>query len=547
MDTQNYLRASQQPTSNMRPTSLLILLSGICSVIITLASYLFGTVDRDFVFNSDSMYLPMLFDDLFKENGSFSAWYLTPAPGFFPDMLLFFISRFLSKNTLLNFALFAIVQVGLSYLSTLLMIRNFELNPQKRQAHYFTFSLFFLSAIAFFSFRGYVPYVHIFLPVYRFGAIFNTLILTTCLFWAFNQRHIIAYFGIGLICSLGIATDLMFLPMAIIPAIASIIITHLICKHHSKKPGIFVLISITLSSVLGWFIKQLSTRNTMSHYIGFGYTSPWGQLKILASLMIESFLQHPLIPVITLAFYILLILKLLAFLKSKSRKEQDASLFKKLYVLLFLLISPLITSAVVVWNGVITGAIHELRYVSNFYWFPICFSWMVFHFQWMRDRSLKILIIGWLTAIFLHLFSTPIGSFKTNYYPPIAECVDAAIAQYEEQSGERLDEGLSLYWEAKLISHFSQKDMSVLQVAGDLSPYLWIINEDWYTDQVYDFAVLAHDSPQAKLGPTVPYQPSKDIITALNGAPKATQMCFSADGRKFEIMLYGAEQLRVKP
>ena len=66
------------------------------------------------------------------------------------------------------------------------------------------------------------------------------------------------------------------------------------------------------------------------------------------------------------------------------------------------------------------------------------------------------------------------------------------------------------------------------------------MNKDWYTDQVYDFAVLAHNDRQ------FPYLPFKDKIVLLNGEPKATKFWSLADVRKFEIMLYGSEGLRVR-
>jgi len=39
--------------------------------------------------HSDALYLPVLFDDLLKRGGSLSDWLLTPAPYFFPDMLVY--------------------------------------------------------------------------------------------------------------------------------------------------------------------------------------------------------------------------------------------------------------------------------------------------------------------------------------------------------------------------------------------------------------------------------------------------------------------------
>ncbi len=76
------------------------------------------------------------------------------------------------------------------------------------------------------------------------------------------------------------------------------------------------------------------------------------------------------------------------------------------------------------------------------------------------------------------------------------------------------------------------------QFLPDLSPYLWINNEDWYADRQYDFAVLTapEQSPEAI--------PMKKTILSLNGMPKEIKTCSLSNGRSFEIMVYGSEKLK---
>lgn len=49
-----------------------------------------GDWDLGFFFSSDSLYLPSIYRDVFERGGSLWDWSLNPAPNFFPDMLLFF-------------------------------------------------------------------------------------------------------------------------------------------------------------------------------------------------------------------------------------------------------------------------------------------------------------------------------------------------------------------------------------------------------------------------------------------------------------------------
>ena len=516
-----------QLVSQARKVYLWIFVTGVFSVVITIVSYLFGTVDRNSVFTSDTMYLPMLFDDLVRHGDSFFSWYLTPAPGFFPDMLLFFVSRIFVNNTLLNFAVFAAFQVILSYLVSLMMIHAYDKQQSIRLARSLVFGTFFLAAISIFAFRGLVPYVHIFLPVFRFGSIFNTLILTTCIFWAFNTRLGLAEIGIGLICLLATATDIMILPMAVIPAISSIILVTWMSRTFSKSSGILLLSVIVSCSFMGWLVKESTTKNTFSHYIGLAHTSFADQFKLLIQLIYEGFGQNVLLAGIVLGFYLLVGLNLFSRLKLFREQPRAANSDKELYILIFLVISPLITCATVLLNGILTGDIHELRYISNFFWLPIFFSWVALRPSWMQKRGLQFALIGLMSYIVLSLFSMPISSFGMDYYPPLVQCIDGAVSEYARQADEQIDEGLSFYWEAKLVTHFSRKNLSVLQYLqdkeGEVHPFLWIINKGWYTDQVYDFAVLAHDDS------AFPYLPFKERIVSLNGEPKATKFCSLTD------------------
>jgi hypothetical protein len=536
-------------TLKIRGINFWIFATGGLAVGLVVASFLLGTVDRNFVFNSDSMYLPMLFDDLFRNGENFSSWYLTPAPGFFPDMLLFFVSRYLLRNTLLNFTLFAVFQVGLAFLVALMMIRSFESAKARRLERSLVFGVFFLSAIAIFSFRGVVPYVHIFLPVYRFGAIFNILILSLFMFLILGSRRVLGGIGLSIICLLATATDIMFLPMAVVPAVLSIVLTGWISRRLLRGSVIKISFVLMASSLLGWLVKQLTVKNTMGHYIGFGYTPLTNQVRLIFSMIGEIFAHHPFSAAITLAFFLIVGFSLPRVIRSSRgyNRTADQTSDKELYILLFLLISPLITFAAVVVNGITTGAIHELRYISNFFWLPIFFSWLAFRPLGMQKRWLALSISVWIVLISLQLLYVPTSGLSKDYYPPLVQCVDNVVSEFSKEKKDPIKNGVSLYWEAKLITHFSRQGISAMQVIGDLSPFYWIVNESWYLDKKYDFAILAHNSPQAELGPTMPYLPSKDIIVSLNGQPKETRFCSTTDGRKFELMLYGSGGLRIRP
>ncbi len=293
-----------RPTPNARALNFWILLTGGLSVAVAAASFLLGTVERNLIFNSDTFYLPMLFDDLLREGGRLSSWHLTPAPGFFPDMVLFFLARSLTENTLLNFTVFSALQVGLAFLAALVMIRAFDPAQPQRSERGLVFGVFFFTAIALFSYRGAAPYVHIFLPVYRFGAIFNTLILTSCMFLALDSRRVAGRVGLGLIAMVATATDLMFVPMVIVPAIVAMALTAWRSTTFTRRSAVDLSSVLIVCSFLGWLVKQLIVKDTMGQYIGLAIT-PWKlQVRLLVSMLSHSFIHQPLAAAVIVAFFL---------------------------------------------------------------------------------------------------------------------------------------------------------------------------------------------------------------------------------------------------
>lgn len=61
--------------------------------------------DLSHFFSSDMLYLPSLYRDLFRDGGSLAGWFLNPAPNFFPDMGLYFVlNALLGRFVLASYA-----------------------------------------------------------------------------------------------------------------------------------------------------------------------------------------------------------------------------------------------------------------------------------------------------------------------------------------------------------------------------------------------------------------------------------------------------------
>jgi hypothetical protein len=61
--------------------------------------------------NSDALYMPALYQDLFVHRSGLSVWHLNGAPNFFPEMLLFFPLMAVLKSTSLTIMVYGVVQM----------------------------------------------------------------------------------------------------------------------------------------------------------------------------------------------------------------------------------------------------------------------------------------------------------------------------------------------------------------------------------------------------------------------------------------------------
>jgi hypothetical protein len=67
-------------------------------------------MDSGLFFNSDSLFLPSIFKNIFSEGKHFSDWMLPPQPLLFPDALLYALAYILNKHVTTQILIFAILQ-----------------------------------------------------------------------------------------------------------------------------------------------------------------------------------------------------------------------------------------------------------------------------------------------------------------------------------------------------------------------------------------------------------------------------------------------------
>lgn len=480
-------------------------------VVAFMTAFVFLTHPGSVGFNSDSMYLPALFEDLFDRGYHLSSWYLTPAPYFFPDMLVFFIIKTCIKSVFYAFLVYAIFQ---TVLILYLISKIAFLVSQKRASVFLTHILFLLAL--FFAYSGQFEAYCIFLKsAHHTGTLINGLFLIYFLVLNERNRNKNTLWVIFLISILGTVSDLIFLVQFVLPIVVSL----LLCQFF-KSPPFFSIKRIILTLVLGCIIGFCSRHivGAVAHFNyllvhAFGVFETYQKIYLIFK---DAFFAAPFLGVMTLIFYFILIVQCLIKMFSSYQKSWA------FFLSLFVLISTLFTLESMSINGILSA-----RYLLNIFWFPVFFFWILLPQNFNEKILLVILYAISVMIVASRIAQRPVYVF--DYTPEIVRCIDAHIHEYNSAHNDTIKYGISTYWQEKLTTSFSKEGVIISQYTSNLKPRLWITSAENYRN-AYDFAILSKEDML-----------DVNLIEKINGAPTLVFKCSD----NFSLLIYGKNRLRV--
>lgn len=464
----------------------------VCSVInsaLILAVFAKISANEEFMnvfFNSDTLYLPSIYIDIFREGGSLSGWELNPAPNFFPDMPVYFILMAIFKNFVLVSALFSILQyIFIVWLFTKLFKLLFPNHSNSYFLVIHIFFSFFLLESLFFTESFFYTFV-ILSNAYHMGS----FVLALCCFYLTlsyikqsKNYHILLLF---ILQFLAVLSDKLFIILFIAPLLASIT---MLAKAISIKKTIILFTTSILALVCGVFTFIYLNE---SDYLNICTTPLVRNIKDITTsynTFIELMLYYSRyfgFKVFIFYFFILSFgLNIYLYFKNFS---QPFSLLK-FYLNFVLFFTIFVLSAPILSGNFLTG--DQIRYnIFPFCLFPLNVS--VFLASQTKLSKLKYygkhivtsLIIMLAIASFSKLNLKGLHSF-INYYPETTKQIDSIAEK------NNLHYGIAGYWDAKKITLFSKKSLVIRPVDDAIALYWHVANINWfYSPQVFDFIVL---------------------------------------------------------
>ena len=189
------------------------------SALVTLALSLLGVIQLTRAaaeqlgqLNSDQLYLPSLYRDIFVDHGSLRDWALPPAPSFFPDLVLYAIAERLTGAIGLALALAVCAQFALVVALAWLLFRTIGAAPRPPVRD------LMLSALLLLVLLSDHPMRHDFFSVAHHGGVLAVGLGVAAL-WSRRQGEWRRRDGasMALLVFLGAVSDLIFLPQFLLP------------------------------------------------------------------------------------------------------------------------------------------------------------------------------------------------------------------------------------------------------------------------------------------------------------------------------------------
>ncbi|MEZ7892401.1 MAG: hypothetical protein QMC67_11690 [Candidatus Wallbacteria bacterium] len=442
--------------------------------------FYFSFVPKTFYtfFNSDLLYLPSLYKDIFVDNFSISGWKLTPAPYFFPDMFIYFILMFFTNcNVYYSTYIIGIIQIFLFLFSGSLAISNiinrkfieiFELLS--------IIVMIILISIIFFRFPFDIT-LSMYLPSFHFGAFICSLICLTMLFKLINKNNFFYLLSFFIFLIISLTSDRLMFTTFIIPTLISLFIVRKKISTESKIAINTIIIIATLCSLV--FISILTKYHFLS-VVPYEYKNFIIKEKIMVLLSIfKNNINYCII-------ILLAITNIIFYYLNKKNSVENFNLNFYLNFNVFMNLTVLIIPILTMDNDSMTA----LRYC-----FPVFFIFLLnfIIFLYLKNLTDSLLFPKIKSVIFIIIFISIVFIFgKTDFkidnlifYPEITKFLDNNAEKYN------LKYGISNYWNAKLNTFFSKKNIRVYQVQshGEKANicYYHINNVNWYIGEKNSF------------------------------------------------------------
>jgi len=460
---------------------------------------------------SDFLYLPSLYRDLVSGHYPLTGWQLTPAPYFFPEMPLYFLSAVLTPNIASANCLYA----GFMLLGIFAAIyRLLRLVSRSRADRLMITGLLALLmfALALPQQQYWLPVKWLLVPGGHNGDLLCGLVLIDLAFSLIERvtrGNVILFLVIS---CLAVVSDRLALTQFLGPLVLMTLLAFVMRRNWNR---FFAFIAVTLSGGVAyqltiWFFEW----NAQQHHFIVPRLDPRYGGHDLVLRCWEVFKQSwteyagPRTAIFILAVLgIVGALGVLAHIRFNKVNQQSRSSGKSLILLLVLSIVTWLVVFTVPVLTAIWGNADCLRYTLSYLIYPLLLLGLVAGYFLSRTSNVRGVGLGaaaWIVGaiVCLPMWKEPSVSNATVLYTPAISTIDHVKTEYG------LHAGYSGYWLSKPATMFSKQRVQLSYLRDDqgvLESDNWINNPNHWCQSVdgppgeypvYDFVVCEDLSEQ---------------------------------------------------
>ncbi|MCW8919105.1 MAG: hypothetical protein OQL08_09870 [Gammaproteobacteria bacterium] len=516
-------------------SNLVILALLIISMANIFASYLAGHSFHSYLFNSDALYLPTLFSDLFSNGGNISDWYLTPAPYFFPDYILFFLAYLLGPSTYSQVAIFSIAQPVLTFFAIWFLVNQASKSGGFKCAATASIGLVWLALNYDELFSLSLSRAHHYNETFVFfltSAHHYGIFLSSIVFVALWIRHenkkeksikSILFLTISILAFLSALSDNLFIVQTMLPFVATAILADIATRDFSVKKAFLALIPVFFG-VSGSASYELFVENVTRHPVKIGVENAFHNLNDIYTIFHTGILKNPIYDVLFVIYLGVVIYSCYSLIKKSSARGAPRRLA---WLALFSFLSFCSTLVAVI---LITDITVTTRYFIPLFSWPVIIVTLFLSHYFCRQFFIISITISVLAVISLSFGTTKLirtTGLSDRYYPNKIACIDDALEE------ARVVNGIGQYWDAKYIKNFSKLNLNIAQYSENLGEMRWITSKKYFK-QSYGFAIISEKAEP-------PYKISTEELLRINGTPERVVKC----GDK-SLYIYGKQKLRTR-
>lgn len=473
-----------------------------------------------YLYDSDALYLPSLFSDILNHGGRIADWYLTPAPYFFPDYVLYFPAFSLSGDIYTSILLFSLIQISVLFLALDYLL---EAVLEGRQ---FLLSSVATTLLVWLSVNGGVPFVFVLSSAFHFSVVISAVVLAGLWLRICDADDLPkAKWTIAAACLLSFLLSLsddLFLAQALAPFLGALAVFGL-CSRAMLARRCIAAAGPMVFGILGSLSYRWIVANPTRYRPKIDIQGIPTKLLETYSVFAEVIARCPMAGAMFITCAVLVAWWLWAAI---GRRGIDQASIKVVWLMVFALLSSVSAVLVVLMSGGIVA--------TSRYYIP-AFVWPVIVGVVLVGTSAKYRLVQFSALIAaLAAVSLVAGAWSrqrenplaSGYYPDEIACIDRALA------AAGLRHGIAGYWDAKHIQAFSRQNITLAQYTERLDEFRWITSGAFFRSS-YDFAIISENEPSSEKIP-------RQILIATAGAPEQEVTC----GER-TLLIYGRDRLRL--